>query len=156
MRMRASTTRFTSDNIRQQILCKSALLNIVKNLSCSAFVKLDNLNSLLYRIAGNVAAFWPSMTRILSPLRRVVARELETHLPDPQNPRYRTSFLVDTLECGHVQDVYLWNGLQDVLFAYTDNPAIRAKRHRCQPCAQLENQRKPMQTVPAVAAAKTA
>ena len=96
------------------------------------------------------------MAHLLAPLRRVVARELDVYLPDARNPKYKAYFLVDTLECGHVQDVYLWNGLQDVLYAYSDSPAIRAKRHRCRPCASLLATRKPMQTVTAQPAAKTA
>ena len=88
-----------------------------------------------------------------SPLRLIVSRELCTIQP---RSNYFIYSLSDTLECGHVEDHYLFNGLADLTNPYTDSPVVRAKRHRCKPCASLLAKRKPVQTVPAIAAAKTA
>lgn len=90
-----------------------------------------------------------------APLRRIVARDVVVTLPDARNPRYRIYSLVDTLECGHEYSSYLFGGLEDLTYAYTTNPAITAKRHRCRPCASLLA-KKPPQSVPLRAVAKTA
>jgi hypothetical protein len=91
-----------------------------------------------------------------APLRRIVLRELDILCPDSRNLKYKIYSLIDTMECGHSSEQYLFNGLLDLVNAYTESPAIRAKRHRCHPCAQLLATRKPMQTVLAIAAVKTA
>lgn len=90
-----------------------------------------------------------------APLRKIVLRELSVFQPDPRNPKYKIYSLIDVLECGHAQDVYLFNGLRDLLNAYTDSPVIKAKRHRCRPCMNLLAKKLP-QSVPLPAVAKTA
>lgn len=82
----------------------------------------------------------------LSPLRRIVSRELLTYQPDSRNPKYLIYSLLDRMECGHSKGVYLWNGLLDVLNAYTDNPEMRSRRHRCRPCSAVLV-KKPVQSV---------
>lgn len=89
---------------------------------------------------------------MLPPLRRIVYREL---CELRARKSYSIYSLIDTLECGHQQDVYLYNGLHDLLNPYTENPAISAKRHRCRPCASLLAKKKP-QSVPLTAATKAA
>src|SRR6185437_2719769 len=84
--------------------------------------------------------------RTLAPLRRIVSREVESFRPDPR-VNYEVYSLRDTLECGHVQDHFLWGGLADLQNAYTENPLVRSARHRCQPCAQLLSVKKPVQSV---------
>ena len=154
MRLRAGATRILR-NLPSYLLSDIGT-KYVKFAQCFTFRTIRNLPNFFTRIASIVSALWTLMPRLLAPLRKVVARELDVYLPDARNPKYKIYSLVDTLECGHVQDVYLWNGLQDVLYAYSDNPAITAKRHRCQPCASLLATRKQPQSVPAIAAAKTA
>lgn len=90
-----------------------------------------------------------------APLRRIVARELCKSQPDPRNAKYIVYSIIDTLECGHAQDNYLFNGLLDLINPYTDSPVIRAKRHRCRPCMNLLAKKKP-QSVPLPAVAKAA
>jgi hypothetical protein len=81
-----------------------------------------------------------------APLRLIVSRELFVCKPRP-TLAYSIYSLIDTLECGHSQEVYLFNGLHDLLNAYTETPAVTAKRHRCRPCASLLAKKKP-QSVP--------
>lgn len=90
-----------------------------------------------------------------APLRRIVMRELDVYQPDPRNPKYFIYSLIDTLECGHSQSEYLFNGLLDLTNPYTDSPTVRARRHRCRPCASLLAKKKP-QSVPFTAIAKAA
>lgn len=89
-----------------------------------------------------------------APLRRIVLRELCITKPRP-SLAYSIYSLIDTLECGHVQSEYLFNGLLDLTNPYTDSPVIRAKRHRCRPCMNLLAKKRP-QSVPLPAAAKAA
>lgn len=90
-----------------------------------------------------------------APLRKIAIRELVVTQPDLRQ-KYFIYCLMDTLECGHSQEVYLYDGIRDLLNGYTTNPAVKAKRHRCRPCASLLLSRKPVQSVaigkPAVAA----
>ena len=90
-----------------------------------------------------------------APLRKIVLRELSVLQPDPRNPKYKIYSLIDTLECGHTQENYLFGGIRDLVNGYTDSPVIRARRHRCRPCASLLAKKKP-QAVPLTAVAKTA
>lgn len=108
--------------------------------------RLPALSALCGRWVFSVAA------RTLAPLRKIMSRELEVSEP---RPKYVYYSLIDSLECGH----RAWSpvDLADLLNAYTESPVIRARRHRCQPCARLLAERKPVQTVTAVPlAAKTA
>ncbi len=90
-----------------------------------------------------------------APLRRIVVRELRKLQPDPRNPKYTIYSIIDTLECGHTQDNYLFNGLLDLINPYTDSPVVRAKRHRCRPCMHLLAKKRP-QSVPLPAVVKAA
>ena len=91
----------------------------------------------------------------LSPLRRIILRELSIYHPDPRNNKYSIYSLIDTMECGHSQEMYLFEGLQAVTNAYISNPAVMARRHRCRPCASLLAKKRP-QSVPFTAITKMA
>jgi hypothetical protein len=133
----------------------SPSLKIVNKFSCSILRTARILNNCLSGMASRISAFWRELAMAIAPLRKIVSRELEVYCPDPRNPKYKIYSLFDTLECGHGQEIYLYGGLQDLTFAYTDSPVIRAKRHRCRPCAQLLA-KKPVQSVSLPAVAKTA
>lgn len=99
---------------------------------------------LIYKFAQRLAAW---MIRTLAPLRRIVSRELVVLEYDRIYKDLPQSFIIqDTLECGHVEACLSWD-IFDLLNAYTDNPQVRAKRHRCKPCASLLADRKPVQPV---------
>lgn len=99
---------------------------------------------LIYTFAQRLAVW---MQRTLAPLRRIVSRELEVFEYDRIRKDLPQSFIInDHLECGHVEVCYSWD-IFDLLNAYTTNPQVRAKRHRCKPCASLLADRKPVQPV---------
>jgi hypothetical protein len=110
----------------------------------------------LHSIAAALRSAVRVLAMALSPLRRIVVRELCESQPDPRNPKYLVYSILDHLECGHSQNNYLFDGLLDLINPYTDSPVIRAKRHRCRPCAQLLAQKKPVQGVPFPAIRKVA
>ena len=129
-------------------------LKIVKNFLINNSIIFSRLRAKLCTSCRTISAL--VLLAMAAPLRRIVARDVAVTLPDARNPRYRIYSLIDTLECGHEYSSYLFGGLEDLTYAYTDNPVIKAKRHRCRPCAQLLTTRKPMQTVTAIPAVKTA
>ncbi len=154
---RAETNR-VSHNFPAYFLsdARPVCARFVKSNLCSAFGNLARPIAHLRTFSGKVFAFWAwAMAALSAPLRKIARRELDVYHPDARNPKYSIYSLIDTLECGHVQNVYLFGGLNDLMNAYTDNPAIKAKRHRCRPCASLLL-KKPVQSVaigkPAVAA----
>lgn len=101
---------------------------------------------------SRIATDWAElMRRVLAPLRKIVSRELVEHRPDPR-VRYTIYWLRDLLECGHESTASLDNGIRDLLNAYTECAAIRARHHRCQECLTL-TAKKPVQSVAAVAKA---
>jgi len=143
-----------SDNITD------IMLNGLAKRVLSPFLESERYKSLpLPRfLTRSIAAALRSAARVLAmtaPLRRIVVRELCESQPDPRNPKYLIYSIIDTLECGHSQSEYLFNGLLDLINPYTDSPVIRAKRHRCRPCAQLLVKKRP-QSVPLPAVAKIA
>ena len=79
-----------------------------------------------------------------APLRRIVSRTLEVF---EVRPKYFIYSLLDSLECGHEQSVQLFGGLSDLLNAYTENPDMRSRRHRCHECAAVVAQKKPVASV---------
>lgn len=113
---------------------------------------LSLLNSSKVNIHKNLmkaycGAFWRAMLRTLAPLRRIINRELQVFKYDSVRKDFPISFaIIDHLECGHEYTCLGWD-VFDLLFAYTDNPEVRAKRHRCRPCAELLATRKPVQSV---------
>lgn len=118
----------------------------------STFGNISSLGTWLRLSGRTIAALLAAMA---APLRRIVARDVAVTMPDARNPRYRIYSLIDTLECGHEYDAYLFGGLEDLTFAYTQNPAVTAKRRRCRPCASLLAKKRP-QSVPLPVAVKTA
>jgi hypothetical protein len=125
----------------------------LREFQSSAFRTVANLYAYLTTLGRTIPALvakW--MLAMAAPLRRIVARELEILNP---RPKYYIYSLLDTLECGHAQSVYLFNGLLDLTNPYTDNRAVRARRHRCVPCASLLAKKKP-QSVPLPAVAEVA
>lgn len=158
-RARAGTTR-TLHNFTGYLLSDVApkrpvfRLKIVKNFLINKSEILTKLCAKLCTSGRTISAL--VLLAMAAPLRRIVARDVVITLPDARNPRYRIYSLIDQLECGHEYSSYLFGGLEDLTFAYTLNPAITARRRRCRPCAQLTATRKPMQTVTAIPAAKTA
>lgn len=133
---------------RQQILWKVRCASKKTLRPILQSLKVVDICTHLLRLAR-----W--LTTMPAPLRRIVAREVSAFQPDSRNKKYLIYSLIDTLECGHSHEVYLYNGLQDIIFAYTDSPAVSAKRHRCRPCEALLAKKKP-QSVPLPAVAKTA
>lgn len=81
----------------------------------------------------------------LAPLRRIASRTLEV-FSYHKNGRPYQFVIHDALECGHVTTLYDWDIL-DLIWAYTETPSVRARRHRCVPCAELVAQRKPVASV---------
>lgn len=140
----------------QQILCKL----VPAKSFLSLFAESERYKSLpVFRpVSRSLSALLRSVKKLLAmaaaPLRRIVARELCIHQPNPRL-KYSIYSLIDTLECGHTQEIYLFDGLRDLANAYTENAAIAARRHRCHPCASLLAKKKP-QSVPLFAVAKTA
>ena len=112
----------------------------------------------LYRffisLGDSISALWRMMTMPHAPLRRIVTRDLCVDHPDPRT-QYSIFSLNDTLECGHVENHYLFGGLADLTNPYTESSVVKSKRHRCKPCASLLAKKRP-QSVPLMAAAKTA
>lgn len=124
---------------------------IIRFFSCFLAQKETKLNYLLNKLGDKISTFWLDLA-MLPPLRKIVRRELcQQHV----RPKYIIYSLIDTLECGHKQDNYLFNGLLDLINPYTDSPVVRAKRHRCRPCMNLLAKKKP-QSVPLPAVAKAA
>ena len=117
--------------------------------------KLSSLYSSFLKFWHTIRAFSQKarhmLERSLAPLRRIVARELEQL---QIRPGYFINSLLDTLECSH----QTWHpvDLADLVNAYTENPLIRARRHRCRPCASLLQAKKPVSSVGIIAARKTA
>lgn len=121
--------------------------------------KLAQIGALICKKLHSISALLPLCgrwvlalaVRTLAPLRKIVSRELEVF---ERCPKYFIYTLRDILECGHES----WSpiSLIDLLDAYTINPAITARRHRCRPCASLLLTKKPVKSValgkPAVAA----
>lgn len=132
----------------------SEVNNGIRNSLSSAFLTATNLNEFLKKLAGSISAFWRMLAMPLPPLRKIVSRELDIYQPDPRFKNFIYS-LIDTLECGHVKQSYLFGGVSDVANAYTLSPVVKAKRHRCRPCAALLAKKKP-QSVPYPAARVTA
>lgn len=124
-------------------------ITFVKCATCT--VSLNIISS----ISALLASAARMLTMALAPLRRIILRELDVYHPDPRNLKYSIYSLVDTMACGHVSEFYLYNGLGDIVNAYTQNPVICAKSHRCRPCASLLAKKKP-QSVPLTAATKAA
>lgn len=150
--MAEAETKRVLHNFTRYLLSDIAVKK-VRNFLCSAFRTSTILNQTFITFARHIFAL--INLAMAAPLRRIVARELCEFQPDPRNPKYLVYSLIDTLECGHSQDVYLFNGLQDLTNPYIDSPAIRAKRHRCRPCEMLLAKKKPA-SVPLPAITKTA
>lgn len=127
---------------------KNSLLGLKIPDSAEKLSTFGLLARSIYRAAIRLVC---SMRRALSPLRRIVSRELEVY------KFYRSGLpesfaLHDTLECGHVH-TNLSLDVFDLLNAYTQHPALSARRHHCQPCASLLTERKQPKSVAVAKAA---
>jgi hypothetical protein len=91
-----------------------------------------------------------ALNRTLSPLRRIVSRELEVLEEQHFGSHHPRLFLViDLLECGHRYVDHGWS-FRDLLYAYADpveSPHVTARRHRCHECRDIAAQKKPVQSV---------
>lgn len=113
-----------------------------------------NLIALIRKLRSSVSIYHTlaeMIARTLAPLRKIVSRELEVLRYDRVKKELPQSFVIhDHLECGHSQTLLGW-GIFDLLDPYTTNPEVKARRHRCHPCAS-RLARKPMATVQAAKA----
>lgn len=111
---------------------------------CTRFRNSGVLSSSLYR-----STTWVDLLkRALAPLRRIVCRDLEVFECFHNSSRPRLFVVHDRLECGHVATSLLWEFL-DLVNAYTTNPDVKAKHHRCHECLTL-TAKKPVQSVTTV------
>jgi len=134
-----------SDNCWVQILCKT------QNCIISAFTKaLRFFHTFLTSLPEFANYLAEVMQRTLAPLRKIVSREIEVLSFAHKSSKPQSFIIHDRLECGHVKTCLSW-GIFDLLNAYTDNPEVRARRHRCQPCASLLAHKKPVQSVGLIA-----
>jgi len=139
------------------ILCKIRSRHFSRTLH--VFLKALLLTSSSFWRA--VRLVWTYMQRTLAPLRRIVSRSLEV-LENQQRELFPPAFgptipfaIIDLLECGHESISLLWD-FRDLIDAYTKNPEVKARHHRCRPCLKLQNKRKQPQSVKAIARAVSA
>lgn len=92
---------------------------------------------ILQQVEASLKGAFLSLNRALAPLRKIVARDIEVFKTFLNSQKPMRFCLVDTLECGHEVVEYNVDFL-DLINAYTDNPHISAKRHRCRYCKQAE------------------
>ena len=103
-----------------------------------------------YRLESALLRCLELVSRTLAPLRRITSRKLFAYVVRIR-PRHALCCLRDTLECGHIIECGI-DSLRDLMNAYTENSVVRARRHRCHECAALVAERKPVQSVAAIAA----
>lgn len=122
--------------------------NDSRNSLRTKFYILFNLRSLFYSLPESANRLVDLLKRVLAPLRRIVARELEVFAVSRVSG-HPTSFAVhDRLECGHTRTSLLWD-VFDLLNGYTQSAHVRAVRHRCHECMTLVATKKPPMSVTA-------
>jgi hypothetical protein len=119
------------------------------------FLSFPFLPFILFPIRELCILYKVAVARLLSPLRRIVTRELRVHRCYPGTAKPMLFTVVASLECGHSFTELEWN-FRDLLNAYTEAPEVNAKRHRCHECRDLATTKKPVTSVPVEAVAVAA
>jgi hypothetical protein len=114
---------------------------------CKVFPPIPFILSLIWK---SLRLLKVAVNRTLSPLRRILCREIKVYECSRFGSRHPLKFdVIDTLDCGHFFVDHSWS-FRDLLYAYadaTDFPHIRARRHRCHECRDIAAAKKPVASV---------
>jgi hypothetical protein len=110
---------------------------------CTSFPSLPFILSLIWE---SLRLLKVAAIRVLAPLRRVVTREAKVFNHDRVKGTPSAFAVIATLDCGHSFKEFSWYFI-DLVYAYTANPEVLARRHRCHDCRDIALAKKPVKSV---------